>query len=114
MKGKVLFRNQRTTLQAKYNWDVSEILREIHAGNRGHYAAHRSLVSKAFRQRFFWLTAMADAEKIFKFCQGCQCYASKPHVPAVAELKTICPYHLVVRDLGAWYGQKTINNTMWF
>jgi hypothetical protein len=55
MKGKVLFRNQRTTLQAKYSWDVSEILRAIHEDDRGHYAAHwsLSLVSKAFRQSFF-------------------------------------------------------------
>jgi hypothetical protein len=53
MKGKVQFRNQRTTLQAKYNWDVSEILRAVHEGDCGHYAADKSLISKAFWQRFF-------------------------------------------------------------
>lgn len=44
--------------------DGIEILREIHLGDCWHHAAPRSLVSKAFRQGFYWLTANADAEKI--------------------------------------------------
>ena len=46
--------------------DGIEILREIHLGDCGHHAAPRSLVSKAFRQGFFWLTAKADAEILSK------------------------------------------------
>ncbi|KAK1629030.1 hypothetical protein QYE76_003345 [Lolium multiflorum] len=37
--------------------DGIEILREIHAGDCGHHAAPRSLVAKAFRLGFYWLTA---------------------------------------------------------
>ena len=65
-----------------------EILREIHEGDCGHHAAPRSLVSKAFRQGFYWLTAKADADELVRTCQGCQMYARQPHVPAT-ELKTI-------------------------
>ena len=65
-----------------------DILREIHLGDCGHHAAPRSLVNKAFRQGFFWLTAKQDAEDIVEHCTGCQFYAKQPHVPA-AELRTI-------------------------
>ncbi|KAK1644293.1 hypothetical protein QYE76_062098 [Lolium multiflorum] len=70
------------------NQDGIEILREIHAGNCGHHAAPRSLVAKAFRQGFYWLTAKEDAEKFVKRCRGCQYYATQPDAPA-QELKTI-------------------------
>src|SRR4051812_4505039 len=65
-----------------------EILREIHLRDCGHHAAPRSLVSKAFRQGFYWLTAKADADKLVETCMGCQYYARQPHVPA-EELRTI-------------------------
>ena len=51
--------------------DGIEILREIHLGDCGHHAVPRSLVAKAFRQGFYWLTAKADAEKLVKHCRGC-------------------------------------------
>ena len=65
-----------------------EILREIHEGECGHHAAARSLVAKAFRHGFFWLTAKADAEKLVKTRKGCQKYAHQAHVPA-ERLRTI-------------------------
>src|SRR3954452_19656547 len=68
--------------------DGIEILREIHLGDCGHHAAPRSLVAKAFRQGFYWLTAKADADKLVENCRGCQFYAKQPHVPA-EELRTI-------------------------
>ncbi|KAK1686158.1 hypothetical protein QYE76_047006 [Lolium multiflorum] len=68
--------------------DGIEILREIHAGDCGHHAAPRSLVAKAFRLGFYWLTAKEDAEKLVKTCRGCQYYATQPNAPA-QELRTI-------------------------
>src|SRR4051812_24092368 len=65
-----------------------EILREIHLGDCGHHAAPRSLVAKAFRQGFYWLTVKADANKLVETCMGCQYYARQLHVPA-EELRTI-------------------------
>ena len=65
-----------------------EILGEIHQGDCGHHVASCSLVSKAFRQGFFWLTAKADADRLVEMCTGCQLYARQPKVPA-EELKTI-------------------------
>ncbi|XP_051225799.1 uncharacterized protein [Lolium perenne] len=58
------------------------ILREIHLGDCGHHAAPRSLIAKAFRQGFIWLTAKADDDKLVGTCCGCQYYATQPNVPA--------------------------------
>jgi hypothetical protein len=49
-----------------------EVLREIQTGDCGHHAPARSLVAKAFRHGFYWLTAKADANKIVKTCIGYQ------------------------------------------
>ncbi|CAO2203221.1 unnamed protein product [Urochloa humidicola] len=53
-----------------------KLLRDIHAGACGHHAAPRSLVGKAFRQGFYWPTAIADATTIVHSCEGCQFYAT--------------------------------------
>jgi ribonuclease HI len=52
-----------------------ELLQEIHSGACGHHAAPRALVGNAFRQGFYWPTAVADATRIVHTCQGCQFYA---------------------------------------
>ena len=57
-----------------------KILKEIHEGDCGHHASTRSLVAKAFRHGFFWLTALADAERLVRRCDGCQRYARQVHV----------------------------------
>jgi hypothetical protein len=48
-----------------------ELLRDIHAGICGHHAAPRTLVGNAFRQGFYWPTAVADASEIVRTCEGC-------------------------------------------
>jgi hypothetical protein len=65
-----------------------ELLREIHSGVCGHHAAPRALVGNAFRQGFYWPTAVADATRIVRTCEGCQFYARQTHLPAQA-LQTI-------------------------
>jgi hypothetical protein len=59
-----------------------ELLQEIHSGACGHHAAPRALVGNAFRQGFYWPTAVADATRIVRSCQGCQFYARQTHLPA--------------------------------
>ena len=59
-----------------------EILREIHEGDSGHHAISKSLVAKAFRQWFYWLTAHADVEDLVSKCDGCQKFSRQVHVPA--------------------------------
>ena len=49
-----------------------EILHGIHEGDCGHHASSKSLVAKAFRHGFYWLTAHADAEDLVKRCDACQ------------------------------------------
>jgi hypothetical protein len=65
-----------------------ELLQEIHSGACGHHAAPRALVGNAFRQGFYWPTAVSDATRIVRTCQGCQFYARQTHLPAQA-LQTI-------------------------
>jgi hypothetical protein len=65
-----------------------ELLQEIHLGACGHHAAPRALVGNAFRQGFYWPTAVADATRIVRSCQGCQFYARQTYLPAQA-LQTI-------------------------
>jgi ribonuclease HI len=65
-----------------------ELLQEIHSGACGHHAAPRALVGNVFRQGFYWPTAVADATRIVRTCQGCQFYAKQTHLPAQA-LQTI-------------------------
>ena len=47
------------------------LLDDIHSGICGHHAGPRTLVGKAFRQGFYWPTAVADAQKLVRACQGC-------------------------------------------
>jgi transposase InsO family protein len=58
-----------------------ELLRDIHAGICGHHAAPRTLVGNAFRQGFYWPTAVVDASEIVRTCEGCQFYARKSNLP---------------------------------
>ena len=68
--------------------DGVKLLLEIHSGSCGNHAASRTLVGKAFRDSFYWPTAISDAEDLVRRCEGCQFFAKKIHVPA-QELQTI-------------------------
>jgi transposase InsO family protein len=59
-----------------------ELLRDIHAGVCDHHAAPRTLVGNAFRQGFYWPTAVAGASEIVRTYEGCQFYARKSNLPA--------------------------------
>jgi hypothetical protein len=61
-----------------------ELLQEIHAGTCNHYASPRTLVENAFRQGFYWSTAVAVSKDIVRRCEGCQFYARQTHLPAQA------------------------------
>ena len=55
--------------------DGRQLLREIHSGICGNHAASRTLVGKAYRQGFFWPTAVIDADSLVRTCEGCQYFA---------------------------------------
>jgi ribonuclease HI len=59
-----------------------ELLRDLHASICAHHAAARTLVGNAFRQGFYWPTAVDDANKIARTCEGCQFYGRKSNLPA--------------------------------
>jgi hypothetical protein len=48
-----------------------ELLQEIHSGACGHHTAPQTLFENAFRQGFYWPTAVADATRIVRSCRGC-------------------------------------------
>jgi len=64
------------------------LLEDIHAGSCGNHAASRTLVRKAFRLGFYWLSAVADAKKLVQRCEGCHFFAKSTHIPA-HEIQTI-------------------------
>jgi transposase InsO family protein len=59
-----------------------QLLQDIHAGVCGHHAASCTLMGNAFRQGFYWTTAVADASEIVRTCEGFQFYARKTNLPA--------------------------------
>jgi hypothetical protein len=44
--------------------DKITLLRDIHVGTCGHHASSRTLIAKAFRLGFYWLSALHDARNI--------------------------------------------------
>ena len=52
------------------------------------HVASRALAGKAFRQGFYWPTALANAERLVKTCDAYQFHAKNIHQPAQA-LQTI-------------------------
>jgi transposase InsO family protein len=65
-----------------------ELLRDIHAGECGHHASALTLAGKAYRNGFYWPSALWDAAEMVKRCEVCQFHAKQIHQPA-QELQTI-------------------------
>jgi hypothetical protein len=78
-----------------------ELLRDIHAGICGHHAVPHTLMGNAFRQVFYWPTAVADASKIVCTCEGCQFYARKSNLPAhvLQTIPVTWPFAVWVLDI---------------
>jgi hypothetical protein len=49
-----------------------QLLHEIHSGMCSHHLGTRALVQKAFRQGFYWPSAVANAHDIVCQCPECQ------------------------------------------
>lgn len=64
------------------------LLHDIHGGICGTHVSYRTLVGKAFRQGFYWPTALYDAKELVKKCVQCQFHSRQIHQPAQA-LQTI-------------------------
>src|SRR5438105_1472214 len=52
--------------------DGRKFLKEIHSGICGNHAASKTLVGKAYRQGFFWLATVTDADELVRKSEGCQ------------------------------------------
>jgi hypothetical protein len=58
------------------------ILQDIHAWICGGLTGGSSLVGKAYRQGFFWPTAVSNIDSLVHWCEGCQFFAHQKHVPS--------------------------------
>jgi ribonuclease HI len=65
-----------------------QLLDEIHAGQCGVHAASRTLVGKAFKSGFYWLTAKNNAAELVQKCEACQFLSKQQHLPS-QRMKTI-------------------------
>jgi hypothetical protein len=81
-----LYRRSPTGVLQRYitNEEGRNLLNDLHSGACGHHAAPRTLVGNAFRQGFYWPTAVSDAVKLVRSYKGCQYYARQTHLPAHA------------------------------
>ena len=77
-----------------------ELIRDIHAGICGHHAVLRTLVGNAFRQGFYWPTAVADATDVVRTYEGCQFYARKIHLSTHALQTCEGCHHVAVCRVG--------------
>ena len=56
-----------------------ELLADIHGGDCEHHSSSRTLVGKAFRNGFYWPTALNDATELVRSCEACQFHAKQIH-----------------------------------
>ena len=52
--------------------EVQSLLKEIHEGLCGALQPPQTIMGKAFRQGFYWPTALRDVQDLVQSCQGCQ------------------------------------------
>nr|AAW56896.1 putative polyprotein [Oryza sativa Japonica Group] len=90
MIGNDLYKKAPNGVLLKYvsSDDGRHLLLDIHEGICGSHAAGRTLVGKAFRQGFFWPTALKDACDMVQWCEACQFHSKHTKLPAQA-LQTI-------------------------
>src|SRR3954468_4531315 len=73
--------------------DGQELLAEIHRGICGHHIGARALAGKAYRQGFFWPTALQDATAQVTKCEACQFHSKQIHQPAQLSRRSLYPGH---------------------
>jgi hypothetical protein len=52
--------------------DRIALLQDIHEGTCGQHASNRTLIAKALRSGFYWLSALHHAKNIIQHCEACQ------------------------------------------
>ncbi|GJV75190.1 reverse transcriptase domain-containing protein [Tanacetum coccineum] len=73
-------------LQANY------VIQEIHMGSCGMHVGARSVVAKAIRQGYYWLTMHRDARSVTQKCDSCQVHAPVPRRPKTLMTSIMAPW----------------------
>ncbi|GKD37510.1 reverse transcriptase domain-containing protein, partial [Tanacetum coccineum] len=60
---------------------VEYIVKEIHEGSCSMHSGPRSVVAKAIRSEYYWLTMYKDAQSIISACNDCQTHRPVPRNP---------------------------------
>nr|GEV18622.1 reverse transcriptase domain-containing protein [Tanacetum cinerariifolium] len=74
-KARVIHGKAGRPLQANY------VLREIHEGSCSMHSGPRSVVAKALRSGYYWLTMHINAKKLIRECKDCQVHRPVPRNP---------------------------------
>jgi hypothetical protein len=56
-------------------------------------------MGNAFRQGFYWPTAVSDAHQVVRTCEGCQYYMWQTHLPVQALQTILVTWQFVVSRL---------------
>jgi hypothetical protein len=80
-----------------------ELLLDIHTGVCGHHAAPRTLVGNAFRQGFYWPTAVADSRGSCAPANLRRVLVLRPQVQPTCTRPADHPRHMALRCMGAGY-----------
>jgi hypothetical protein len=77
------------------------ILQDVHVGVCGSHTGAKSLMDKTYRQGFFWLITVSDADSIVRWCEGCQFFARQKHMPShqVQTIPITWPFSTWGQDL---------------
>jgi hypothetical protein len=72
----------------------SQLLQDIHSGVCGAHSSWRSIVGKAFRHRFYWLTIKDDVMEIITKCKECQFFQKQTtkHVNPLRPIDVFWPF----------------------
>jgi hypothetical protein len=83
VKGDLYRRGVNGVLKWCITWEEGcDMLTEVHGGECGNHAFSRTLVGKAFRHEFYWLTTLQDTVELVKTCKACQFHAKQIHTSA--------------------------------
>jgi hypothetical protein len=66
-------------LQCISREEGGKLLADIHEGECRSHPSSRTMVGKAYRQGFYWPTALKDAAKLARRCRACQFHARQIH-----------------------------------
>ena len=72
------------------------VLWEIHEGICGNHSRPQSLIGKAIRAGYFWLTMQKDTAELIQKCDKCQRFGTVQHIPGelMSSISSLWPFSI--------------------